>query len=1195
MSKSFVHLHLHTKYSLLDGACDIQPLVRRAGELGMPAIAMTDHGVMYGAIDFYKACREEGIKPIIGCEVYILASAHRSSREKKVPYHHLVLLAKDNEGYHNLARINSIASLEGFYYKPRIDKATLRLYSKGLIGLSGCLKGEVNVHLQEGQIDSAEAVTREYMDIFAPGDFYLEVQDHGIPEQKIVNQGVRELCSRLGVKAVVTNDVHYLLRHHAEAHEIMLCIQTQTVMSDPKRMRYASNEFYFKSREELEDIFPGEEHFLDNTLEIADKCNVTLTFSNGKAESLHFPVFETPDGVDGLDYLKTLGKAGLRKHYNLDYDNPRDERERELVKRFDYEVGVIKETGFINYFLVVADFIRWARENEVPVGPGRGSGAGSLLAYSLDITQLDPIKFDLIFERFLNPERVSPPDFDIDFCQARRDRVIEYVKRKYGSDRCAQIVTYGKLGAKTVIRDIARVLELPLDKSNAWAKMIPNDPKITLAKTRQQNPEFDAACKLDPDLNHIMKFATVLEGLFRNAGVHAAGVVIGDRPLIDLIPLGRDKDGQPVTQYAKEPIEEVGLLKMDFLGLKTLTVLKEAVDLVELQYGIKIDLDTIPLDDPKTFELFQRADTVGVFQLESAGMQRVLKDLKPGCIEEIIAILALYRPGPMDNIPTFVRCKKGLEKVRYDHPLLEPILKETYGIMVYQEQVQRAAQVLAGYTLGRADILRRAMGKKKGEVMVRERAQFVEGCRNHIGLSAEKAGQIFDNIEKFAGYGFNKAHAAAYGVVTYQTAYMKAHYPAEFICAQISSEIGNFDKLPGLVGEANEMGFTVLTPCVNKGRERFVPEGERCVRYGLGGIKGVGSGAAESIVRERDAKGEFASLADFCERVDSAAANKRVLEALVKSGAMDCFGMHRARLLDSIEFALQRAAANARERASGQISLFEMLDDAGAAGSANPAELPDRVAPMSEKEMLRNEKELLGVYISGHPMRRYQQLMYAVQTRSIRALAKCPDGFDVRVAGMATAVTRRISKSKGEPWATVMLDDGDVSTEVLVFSRTYAKYAEFCQEDTPLLICGRVDKRDRMGGGGGGEAAEGEEQTEQIPKLIAQEVYPLYEALRLFGSTVIGAVRTNDESFKHKLIGLRDLALKYPGKLPLRTCLIYPGGRKVLLGGDENLAVDPSTDMIRELSELLGPKLFKVRCRREAYIEYHRPRWNGGG
>jgi DNA polymerase-3 subunit alpha len=624
MSKPFVHLHLHTKYSLLDGACHIKPLALRAKELGMNAVAMTDHGVMYGAIEFYKTCKAEGIKPIIGCEVYINAKAHRSSRDSSVPYHHLVLLAMNDEGYLNLAQINTIAHMEGFYYKPRIDKETLRAHAGGLIGLAACLQGEVNVHLQERHLDEAEKAARDYMDIFGPDNFFLELQDHGLPEQKIANEGVRELCRRTGLRAVITNDVHYLHQSHADAHEVMLCIQTSTVMSDPKRMRYSGSEFYFKSREELEKRFPNDGAAFDLTQEIADRCNVELKFSDGKAASLHFPTFDVPEGFgDGLSYLIHLGKLGLNHHYAFDYDHPETDEHRMLVERFNYEVGVIKSAGFINYFLVVADFVNWSRSHGVPVGPGRGSGAGSILAYALGITQIDPIRFDLIFERFLNPERVSPPDFDIDFCQARRERTIEYVKQKYGKERVAQIVTFGGLGAKTVIRDIARVLEIPLSQSAEYCKMIPDDPKITLVKAKTENPQFAAACNVNPDLRRIMQYAEVLEGLYRNTGVHAAGVVIGDKPLIDLVPLARDKDGSPVTQYAKEPIEEVGLLKMDFLGLKTLTVLQEAVDLVKLVHGKDVDLVTLPLDDPKTFDLFRRADTVGVFQLESGGMQRV--------------------------------------------------------------------------------------------------------------------------------------------------------------------------------------------------------------------------------------------------------------------------------------------------------------------------------------------------------------------------------------------------------------------------------------------------------------------------------------------------------------------------------------------------------------------------------------------
>ena len=1165
MSKPFVHLHLHTKYSLLDGACHIKPLVHRAKELGMSALAITDHGVMYGTIDFYKTCKAEGIKPIIGCEIYILAKAHRSNRDHSVPYHHLVLLAKNEEGYLNLAQINTIAHMEGFYYKPRIDKETLRAHSAGLIGLAACLQGEINCHLKERHLDEAEKVAREYMDIFGPDNFYLELQDHGIPEQKIVNEGVRELCRRTGLKAVVTNDVHYLHQSHAEAHEVMLCIQTQTVMSDPKRMRYATNEFYFKSREELEKLFPSDTEAFDITQEIADRCNVTLTFSNGKAESLHFPTFEVPEGfADGRSYLIHLGKEGLKRHYGFDYDHPQAEDQKKLVERFDYEVGIIQKTGFVNYFLVVSDFVKWSRSHGVPVGPGRGSGAGSLLAYSLDITQLDPIRFDLIFERFLNPERISPPDFDIDFCQARRERTIEYVKEKYGKDRVAQIVTFGQLGAKTVIRDIARVLEIPLNKSGEFCKMIPEDPKITLAKAKTENPQFAAACNVDPDLRRIMQYAEVLEGLYRGTGVHAAGVVIGDKPLIDLVPLARDKDGSPVTQYAKEPVEECGLLKMDFLGLKTLTVLQEAVDLVKLVHNEEVVLETLPLDDAKTFDLFQRADTVGVFQLESGGMRRILTDLQPNCIEEIIAILALYRPGPMDMIPSFVKRKKGQEKIVYDHPKLEPILKETYGIMVYQEQVQRAAQALAGYSLGKADMLRRAMGKKKLEVMIKERAGFVEGCMKTNNIPADQAGQIFDNIEKFAGYGFNKAHAAAYGIVTYQTAYMKAHYPAEFMCAQISSEIGNFDKLPGFVAEAEEMGLKVLPPDVNRSLDRFAPE-DGNVRYGLAGIKSVGEGAAEAIVRERKAHGPFTSFTNFCERIDPASVNKRVLEALIKCGAMDCFGLHRARLFTNVDFGFSRAAEKLREKQSGQSNLFDMLSG-GDAGSATADSLPD-CPPWTEKENLTYERELLGIYMTGHPLNRYRRIIKDIQTFSLTKLADAPDNKDIRVAGMAASVSRRISKQTKEPWAIIVLDSGETNIEVLVFSEAFKKFEGACVADQPVLICGTLSKRDDQ------------------PKIIAREVYPLMDAPRHFGEKVIAAIKVEGGQSLKRADSLRQVVDKYPGTVPLLICLIYPDKKRILIKPDKAFTIDPSSEFLADAETVLGRNSIKIVAKKDIYKE----------
>ena len=1165
MSKPFVHLHLHTKYSMLDGACHIDRLVARAKELGMTALAMTDHGVMYGAIEFYKTCKAAGIKPIIGCEIYINAQAHRSSRDPKIPYHHLILLAYNLEGYYNLAKINTIAHMEGFYYKPRIDKETLRRYSSGLIGLSACLQGEVNLNLSEGHFDVAEVAALEYIDIFGKENFFFEMQDHGLAEQKPMNQGLRKLAAKLGLRTVITNDVHYLHQSHARAHEVMLCIQTSTVMSDPKRMKYGSDEFYFKSRAELEKRFPNDAQSFDLTQEIADRCNVELIFSNGKAESLHFPTFEVPEGFsDGLTYLTYLGKLGLKKHYNLDYDQPQTPFENELIKRFNYEVGIIESTGFINYFLVVADFINWSRTHGVPVGPGRGSGAGSLLAYSLNITQIDPLRFDLIFERFLNPERVTPPDFDIDFCQTNRGKTIEYVKQKYGKDRVAQIVTFGQLGAKTVIRDIARVLEIPLAQADTFAKMIPDDPKITLAKAQTDNPEFSAACQIDPNLREIMRYAEVLEGLFRNAGVHAAGVVIGDKPLIELVPLARDKEGEPITQYAKEPIEECGLLKMDFLGLKTLTVLNEATELVKLIHGIDIDLATIPLDDEKTFKLFRAADTVGVFQLESGGMRKVLQELQPTVIEEIIAVIALYRPGPMDQIPSFVKRKKGLEKILYDHPLLEPFLKETYGVMVYQEQVQRAAQALAGYSLGRADLLRRAMGKKKKEVMAQERAGFIEGCKKTHNIPEEQAGQIFDNIEKFAGYGFNKAHAAAYGIVTYQTAYMKANYPGEFMCAQISSEIGNFDKLPGFVSEAEEMGLKVLPPDVNCSLDRFSPE-EANVRFGLSAIKSVGAGAGEAIMRERQTNGPYENLADFCTRVDVSAVNKRVLEALIKCGAMDCFQMHRARLFTNIEVALSRAQEKLNEKSSGQSNLFEMLD-ATAAGSADRAFLPDCM-PWTEKECLGYERELLGVYMTGHPLTRYRRIIRDLQTCTLTQISETPDGKEIRVAGLLQSVMRRISAKTKEPWAVTVLDDGERTMEALVFSDAYKKYEGACIPDTPVLLCGTVSRRDDQ------------------PKLIVREIFPLTEAPRHFSERVIMAVKAEDPKLFDRLKGIYQLAKDHPGTVPLLICMLYAGKKRVVIRSSVNHSIDPSGDVPELTDKLLGRNSMKIIAKSAIYKE----------
>ena len=1177
MSKDFVHLHLHTTFSMLDGACKIEPLVKRVKDLGMSAVAITDHGVMYGAVDFYKECQKENIKPIIGCEIYINANAPLTSRDQQSRYHHLVLLAETDEGYFNLARINTIAQLEGFYYKPRIDKATLRTHSGGLIALAACLNGEVNAPLKERHIDHAEAVTREYIDIFGANNFFLELQDHGIPEQKIVNEGIRELSRRTDARAVITNDVHYIYESHAEAHELLLCIQTNDLMSNPNRMRYSTNQFYLKSRKELEQLFPNDAAAFDATVEIAARCNATIELGNLAS---HFPSFDLPSGVtNAKEHLVDLGHRGLSQKYNIaDCNNPKDEREKSLLERFNYEVGVIERTNFINYFLVVSDFVQWARRNDIPVGPGRGSGAGSMLAYALDITQIDPIRFDLIFERFLNPERVSPPDFDIDFCQSRRDLVLHYVKEKYGTDRVAQIVTFGKLGAKTVVRDIARALEIPLERSDTFCKLIPESPDMTLAKAKTDNPQFDAMCATDPDLRRIMRYAETIEGLYRNAGVHAAGVVIGDRPLIDIIPLARDKEGQPVTQYSMKPVEDCGLLKMDFLGLKTLTVIKECVDLIKELHNIDIDPIQLPLDDKLTFDLFSRADTVGVFQVESAGMRRVLADLKPTSIDEIIAVIALFRPGPMDMIPTFTKRKQGKEEIIYDHPLLEPILKETYGVMVYQEQVQRAANILAGYSLGQADMLRRAMGKKLREEMAKERAKFIAGCVKANNIPEEQAGQIFDNMEKFAGYGFNKSHAAAYGVITYQTAWLKAHYPAEYMCAQISSEIGNFDKLPGFISEAETMGMKILTPCVNRSSARFTPEtrrnGKTAVRYGLGGIKGVGEMAADLIIKERRQNGEYKSLVDFCSRVGGNALNKRVLEALIKCGAMDCFDMHRGRLLAGIATAMARATEKIRERESGQGNLFDTLsEDAPGMEAILGDDLPD-APPLSNHEALSAERELLGIYISGHPLDNYRNMMLDFQTFSLSTLDSLPEGRDVRVAGLATSVQRRISQKTKKQWATILLSDGENTIDVPAFAETFAAYEAACVENEPLLVCGQVKRRDGQ------------------VQVIAREIYRLNEAPDNFADHVMTLVRVDDTA-ETRLLQLGDLATTHPGNTPMLICLSYPTGQKVVVKSSPAKGVAPTTSFISQTEELLGRNTVRFNARQDIYKNPPSRRYGG--
>jgi DNA polymerase-3 subunit alpha len=1145
--KEFVHLHTHTKYSLLDGACHLEDLISTALSHNMPAIAMTDHGVMYGAVDFYLEAQKQGITPIIGCEVYITPESRfdrGQTSEHRVPINHLVLLASNNVGYHNLLKLVSAAQLEGFYYKPRIDKEILSQHSEGLIGLSACLKGEVAGALTNDGMDAGIKAAGVYTDILGKDNFFLEVMDHSLPEQRKLNKLLKTLSQKTDIPLVATNDVHYLKKEHAEAHEVLLCLQTQSVMTDPNHMRFSTQEFYLKTREQMETLCREYPEAVDKTVEIASRCNLEMEF-----DKLHFPKFDIPDGQKAEDYLVQLCKEGIQRLYNVsDPNHPKDDGEREVMDRCYRELGVISKTGFVNYFLVVWDFIHFAREQGIPVGPGRGSGGGSLVAYVLGITTIDPLHYKLIFERFLNPERVSPPDFDIDFCQSRRGEVIEYVRNKYGTENVAQIITFGSLGAKSVIRDVGRVLEISYADCDRLSKMIPNDPKIKLKDAIAASPDFAKASKQDENCQRILKYAFVLEGLYRNPGTHAAGVVIGEKPLRELIPLTRDKDKQTITQYTMEPLGKIGLLKMDFLGLKTLTVMQEAVELIKELHDVDIDLENLPLDDKLTYELFNRGDTIGVFQLESQGMRDLCRRIGVNAITDLIAMIALYRPGPMNMLPSYVNRKTGNEKVRYDHELMAPILEETYGVMVYQEQVQAAANVLAGYTLGQADILRRAMGKKKKSEMDSQRKNFVEGCAKTNKIQAKKAGKIFDTMAEFAGYGFNKAHSAGYAIIAYQTAYLKANRPAEFMSALLSSEIGNSDKLPIFIAETRNMGLEVLAPDVNSSNARFRPTPDgKGILFGLAGIKNVGEAAAEAIRKERLENGPFSGLLDFCSRIDSQSANKKVIESLARAGACDSFNIHRAKIFNGIDFAMSRAASVLSDKQRGQANLFDMMGEEETDKTTD--DLPE-CPEWHESDMLSAERELLGMYMSGHPLTRHAWTLQRYQLSTVENFQQLADRTITRLGGIVTLVDKRTTKRQ-EPMAVMQLEDLDGSIEAIAWPEAYREFGVHIEEGAAILVCGEVSKKN------------------DDPRLIIQEIYPLSETPRHFSKRVSIHIPTSGlDDPKIKRVG--ELLRMHPGDVPILICLIFPTGEKVFLDTDHSFNVLPSEELLHDIEHELG-------------------------
>ncbi len=1052
---AFTHLHVHTEYSLLDGSSKIKELAARAKELGMDSLAITDHGVMYGVIDFYRACREVGVKPIIGCEVYVSPGSRfdRETVSGEDRYYHLVLLAENNQGYQNLMKIVSKGFVEGFYYKPRVDYEVMEQYHEGIIATSACLAGEIPRYLMRGMYEDAKQAALHYQEIFGQGNFFLELQDHGIPAQRQVNQGILRISKELGIGLVATNDSHYTLKEDWKAHDILLCIQTGKKVTDENRMRYEAEKFYLKSEDEMRELFPYAPEAQENTHKIAERCNVEIEFGVTK-----LPKYQVPEGYDSWSYLNYLCEEGFAKRYPDD--------DGSLHERMVYELDTIHTMGYVDYFLIVWDFIHFAKSHGISVGPGRGSAAGSVVSYALEITNIDPIRYGLLFERFLNPERVSMPDIDIDFCYERRQEVIDYVVEKYGKDQVAQIVTFGTLAAKGVVRDVGRVLDLPYAQCDAIAKMIPADLGMTLEKALKTSPDLRDAYNSDDQVKYLIDMAMRLEGLPRHTSMHAAGVVISRTSVDEYVPLSRAADGTITTQFTMTTLEELGLLKMDFLGLRTLTVIQNACDQIEKNRGIHIDVDTIDYNDKQVLESIGTGRTEGVFQVESSGMKSFMKELKPGSLEDIIAGISLYRPGPMDFIPRYLKGKNNPETITYECPQLEHILSPTYGCIVYQEQVMQIVRDLAGYTLGRSDLVRRAMAKKKAAVMEKERQNFVygnpeEGVTGCVanGIDEKIANHIYDEMIDFAKYAFNKSHAAAYAVVSYQTAYLKYYYPAEFMAALMTSVMDNLTKLSEYIVTCRQMGIAILPPDINSGESGFSVDGEG-IRYGLSAIKSIGKSVVEMIVKERENNGKFRSLEDFVERMSSKEVNKRTMENFIRSGALDCLpGNRRQKVLIAPEI-IDNKNREKKNSMAGQMSLFDFADESEKTDFQ--ITFPD-VEEFTKEDILAGEKETLGIYISGHPLEAYVNAMKNNTNASAvdfmvdeeTNLAALSDGQRVTIGGMVTDKTVKTTKT-GKMMAFLTIEDLTGSVEVLVFPKNYEAQREVFTEDAKLFVQGRV-------------------------------------------------------------------------------------------------------------------------------------------
>jgi DNA polymerase-3 subunit alpha len=1131
---NFVHLHVHSQYSLLDGACRIQDLVNKAAAYDMPAVAITDHGNIFGTIEFYKAATKAGIKPIIGCETYIAPGSRLDKTPRNKNAHHLVLLAKNETGYRNLLKLVSSAYIDGFYYSPRMDKELLAAHSKGLLATSACIKGEVAQHVIQGNYNAALKTADEFRQIFGRGNFYLELMDHGIAEQKTANEGLLKISQELKIPVIATNDVHYLEQNQSKAHDALLCIQTQTTLSDPRRMSLSTDQFYFKSPQQMAQDFSWAPQAVKNTLEVAEKCKLDFKF-----DTFHLPKFECPRGKTKEDFLLELCQQGLKRRYQ--------EVTPEITDRLKFELKTIKKMGFVSYFLIVWDFINFAKEHNIPVGPGRGSAAGSLVSYLLGITNLDPLKYGLLFERFLNPDRAGMPDIDIDFCYERRGEVLDYVNQKYGKEHVAQIITFGTMQARAAIRDVGRVKDVSYSEVDKIAKLIPAELGINIDKALEKEPKLRALCTEDKTAKDIIETAKVLEGLTRHASIHAAGVVIGDKPLDEYVPLFKSSDDQITTGYSMKGIADIGLLKMDFLGLRTLTVISKAVKCVKEIHGMDLNINSVSLDDAKTYELLAQANSFGVFQLESAGMRDLLRKLKPTEFEDLIAVLALYRPGPMGSgmLDDFIKRKRGELRFEYDHPKLEPILKETYGIIVYQEQVMKIPVALAGFSLTQADHLRRAMSKKIQSVMDKMRKDFVKGCQKHSQISEQKANKLFDLIDYFSGYGFNRSHSAAYALISYQTAYLKANYPVEFMCAILNSEMNNTDKLVEYVKECEKMGIAILPPDINESDKEFQVVDPTHIRYGLLAVKNVGSTAIDSIVENRDAQ-PYQSLDDLCERVDLRLVNKKVLESLIKAGAMQGFGVFRSQLMAAVGSALDKASRKQKEKASGQVSFFDMAPEQS--GFNNQAQAYPDLPEWRQNQKLAYEKEVLGFYVSGHPLAHYKVEITEFANTSTKDLKRTVDGENVKLVTLIDHIKLTNTKRTNERMAILRLEDMHGEVEAVVFPSAYVKLADHIQEGEVVFVSGKVNYRD------------------DEAKIIIEDmklISDVYNAIKALNLDLFDLEQDKWRDIKERLA-------HFPGKIPVYVRIKTNTRKGVQIRVDKHLFVSPEEDLMNQIKDIIG-------------------------